>query len=264
MATSRGDAAAATWTFRGDESRRRRGRDVDIPRSRASRRGYFGETSTRRRFFVFRAASHGRVDGRVGPEHAPLGLNVRAQQLAHRARAVGVAVQERPLCGVIRSRPRASSRVGELRAFYDRRAAALAYFLIRSPSARSDPRETAAIRRDCGPRRRRALAETACRDANARAARAAALAKIARRSRRGRGACFAGRSLGGSGGAPGLRPPLSGERYARSGVGGGGPRVLPPPPAHPAQFWPKTWPICNRSEPSCGRGVRGRLWFEAV
>ena len=29
--TSRGDAAAATWTFRGDESRRRRGRDVESP-----------------------------------------------------------------------------------------------------------------------------------------------------------------------------------------------------------------------------------------
>ena len=29
--TSRGDAAAATWIFREDESRRRRGRDVDIP-----------------------------------------------------------------------------------------------------------------------------------------------------------------------------------------------------------------------------------------
>ena len=29
--TSRSDAAAATWIFRGDESRRRRGRDVDIP-----------------------------------------------------------------------------------------------------------------------------------------------------------------------------------------------------------------------------------------
>ena len=29
--TNRGGAAAATWTFRGDESRRRRGRDVDIP-----------------------------------------------------------------------------------------------------------------------------------------------------------------------------------------------------------------------------------------
>ena len=29
--TNRGDAAAATWIFRGDESRRRRGRDVDIP-----------------------------------------------------------------------------------------------------------------------------------------------------------------------------------------------------------------------------------------
>ena len=28
---NRGDAAAATWTFRGDESRRRRGRDVGIP-----------------------------------------------------------------------------------------------------------------------------------------------------------------------------------------------------------------------------------------
>ena len=36
METSRGDAAAATWLFRGDESRRRRGRDVDIPRSKES------------------------------------------------------------------------------------------------------------------------------------------------------------------------------------------------------------------------------------
>ena len=32
MATGRGDAAAAAWTFRGDESRRRRGCRVDIPR----------------------------------------------------------------------------------------------------------------------------------------------------------------------------------------------------------------------------------------
>ena len=31
VATSRGDAAAATWIFRGDESRRRRGCDVEIP-----------------------------------------------------------------------------------------------------------------------------------------------------------------------------------------------------------------------------------------
>ena len=30
--TNRGDAAAATWIFRGELSRRRRGRDVDIPR----------------------------------------------------------------------------------------------------------------------------------------------------------------------------------------------------------------------------------------
>ena len=29
--TGRGDAAAATWIFRRDGSRRRRGRDVDIP-----------------------------------------------------------------------------------------------------------------------------------------------------------------------------------------------------------------------------------------
>ena len=29
--TGRGDAACATWIFRGDESRRRRGRDVDLP-----------------------------------------------------------------------------------------------------------------------------------------------------------------------------------------------------------------------------------------
>ena len=31
METSRGDATAATWIVRGDESRRRRGRDVDSP-----------------------------------------------------------------------------------------------------------------------------------------------------------------------------------------------------------------------------------------
>ena len=34
--TSRGDAAATTWIFRGDESRRRRGHDVDIPRRRVA------------------------------------------------------------------------------------------------------------------------------------------------------------------------------------------------------------------------------------
>ena len=34
---NRGDAAAATRTFRGDESRRRRGRDADIPWRRVSR-----------------------------------------------------------------------------------------------------------------------------------------------------------------------------------------------------------------------------------
>ena len=33
---SRGGAAAATWIFRGAESRRRRGRDVDIPRRRVA------------------------------------------------------------------------------------------------------------------------------------------------------------------------------------------------------------------------------------
>ena len=32
----RGDAAAATWIVRGDESRRRRGRDVDSPQSRVA------------------------------------------------------------------------------------------------------------------------------------------------------------------------------------------------------------------------------------
>ena len=34
--TGRGDAAASTWIFRGDESRRRRGRDVDILRRRVA------------------------------------------------------------------------------------------------------------------------------------------------------------------------------------------------------------------------------------
>ena len=58
--THRGDAAAATWIFRGDESRRRRGCDVDLPWRRAAaatwifcgdeswpwpRRGYSVETS---------------------------------------------------------------------------------------------------------------------------------------------------------------------------------------------------------------------------
>ena len=38
METGRGDAAAATWIFRGDGSRRRRGRDADIPWRRESRR----------------------------------------------------------------------------------------------------------------------------------------------------------------------------------------------------------------------------------
>ena len=50
METSRGDAAAATWIFHGDESRRRRGRDVDIPWRRVAatprpQRGYSVETS---------------------------------------------------------------------------------------------------------------------------------------------------------------------------------------------------------------------------
>ena len=35
----RGDAAGATWIFRGDESRRRRGRDVNIPWRRVAGRG---------------------------------------------------------------------------------------------------------------------------------------------------------------------------------------------------------------------------------
>ena len=38
--TGRGDAAAATWIFRGDRSWRRRGRDVDIPWRRTSHRRY--------------------------------------------------------------------------------------------------------------------------------------------------------------------------------------------------------------------------------
>ena len=41
METSRGDAAAATWTFRGDESRRHRSCDVAIL-----------ATGTRRYFFI--------------------------------------------------------------------------------------------------------------------------------------------------------------------------------------------------------------------
>ena len=45
--SSRGAAAAGTRIFRGDESRRRRGRNADIPRRRvaAPRRGYSAETS---------------------------------------------------------------------------------------------------------------------------------------------------------------------------------------------------------------------------
>ena len=50
--TSRGGAAAATRIFRGDESRRRRGYDVDIPWRRVAaaprlRRGYSVETTPR-------------------------------------------------------------------------------------------------------------------------------------------------------------------------------------------------------------------------
>ena len=67
--TSRGDAAAATWMFREDESRQRRGCDVDIQWSRVAatprpRRGYSGESgrgsSRSRRSPVFRYV-HGGV-----------------------------------------------------------------------------------------------------------------------------------------------------------------------------------------------------------
>ena len=51
--TNRGAAAAGTWIFRGDESRRRRGWDVDIPRSARLRysdhvKGKISETFTNR------------------------------------------------------------------------------------------------------------------------------------------------------------------------------------------------------------------------
>ena len=47
--TPRGDAAAATWTIRGDAPRRRRGHDVDMPLSKA-RRGCDVETDARLRY----------------------------------------------------------------------------------------------------------------------------------------------------------------------------------------------------------------------
>ena len=49
METSRGGAAAATWIFRGDESRRRRGHDVEIPwrRVAAAPTRTVGPTTTR-------------------------------------------------------------------------------------------------------------------------------------------------------------------------------------------------------------------------
>ena len=52
---SRGDAAVVAWIFRGEESRRRRGRDVDIPRRRVAAtprwwRGYSAETGARFRY----------------------------------------------------------------------------------------------------------------------------------------------------------------------------------------------------------------------
>ena len=52
METNRGDAAATTRTFRGDESRRRRGYDADIPQRRVSRRRfeYSLETGERLRY----------------------------------------------------------------------------------------------------------------------------------------------------------------------------------------------------------------------
>ena len=57
METSRADAAAATWIFGGDESRRRRGRDVDIRRRRVARLRYGASTlETYRRTGAARAA----------------------------------------------------------------------------------------------------------------------------------------------------------------------------------------------------------------
>ena len=55
---NRGDAAAATWIFPGDESRRRRGRDVDIPRRRVAAtpwpiRGWSAETGVRLRYVEY-------------------------------------------------------------------------------------------------------------------------------------------------------------------------------------------------------------------
>ena len=45
--TGRGDAAAGTWIFRRDESRRRRGRYVDIPRRRVAADGWDVEVRSR-------------------------------------------------------------------------------------------------------------------------------------------------------------------------------------------------------------------------
>ena len=55
--TRRGGAAAATWLFRGDNSRRRRGRDVDVPGRRVAaaprpRRARSVETGARLRYFA--------------------------------------------------------------------------------------------------------------------------------------------------------------------------------------------------------------------
>ena len=62
VATSRGPAAAAAWTFRGDESRPRRGCRVDIPKKP---RRSFGEIRANR------AARAGRSAARPSPRSTP-------------------------------------------------------------------------------------------------------------------------------------------------------------------------------------------------
>ena len=57
METSRGDAAAATRTFRGDESRRRRGRDADVPRREVAPWTFRGEQVARLRYGLARGAA---------------------------------------------------------------------------------------------------------------------------------------------------------------------------------------------------------------
>ena len=132
--SKRAAAPAATWIFRGDESRRRRGRDVDIPRRRASRRRYGASALLRgsraSRVALFDADVDFVVDG-------PVSLD-----------AVAEAIDARPWSWRLRgNRPLVAKETSRLDVWLPRR-----------PSRRGGPRARAhrdGRRRDVGPGVRR-------------------------------------------------------------------------------------------------------------